>query len=228
MQPDLSGYFGKLPDRADFVTGRCPDGFLKLWEPFLMRGLAQSRQQLGDDWEEAYMTMPVWRFLVRPSPVAGASLVPVAGALMPSVDKVGRKFPLTVVAALDDAGSSGQPLQDWHDGVEAALVGALHEEATLSGFQQAVADLAAPVADAEGQATAACEHLEPDPETRDRVSSRFWCEAGPKSYGFDSDGLPAPEAFRWLLLPEAFEPGTDKRELAGQQHGRYQEEDHRT
>ncbi len=33
-----TGYFGKLPARADFVIGQCPAGFLKSWEAFLMTG----------------------------------------------------------------------------------------------------------------------------------------------------------------------------------------------
>lgn len=228
MQQNPTGYFGKLPDRADFVTGRCPDGFLKLWEPFLMRGLARSRQELGGDWEDAYMTMPVWHFLLKPSRRNGASAVPFAGALMPSVDKVGRKFPLTVVAPVDGAGVTCQPEQDWYDAVETVLVGALQEEATLAGFQAAAAELPPPSKAGDPEEEPSCGHMDPDPQTTGQTESRFWCRAGTKTYRFDCDGLPAPEEFRWLLLPEAFEANADNRKLAGQHHGRYHEEDHRT
>jgi len=228
MQQNLTGYFGKLPDRADFVTGRCPDGFMKLWEPFLMRGLAQSRQELGSDWEDAYMTMPVWHFLMSPSAGPDEHSAPVAGALMPSVDRVGRKFPLTIAAPLADGQVKDQPAQDWFDAVEAVLVDALQEDATLADFQAAVSGLAVPFTDAERRETPSGEELEPDHETKGLLTSRFWCRAGTKTFLFDCDGLPAPEEFRWLILPEAFEAHADNRDLAGQHHGRYQEEDHRT
>ncbi|MEM8701674.1 MAG: type VI secretion system-associated protein TagF [Pseudomonadota bacterium] len=228
MQRNLNGYFGKLPDRADFVTARCPDGFLKLWEPFLMRGLAHSRQHLAGDWEDAYMTMPVWRFLLKRSQGDEALSQLLAGALMPSVDKVGRKFPLTIVAAVDGAEVTGEPAQGWYDEVEAVLLGALREEAALSDFQEAVAGLAAPDAGADTQTSSSGKDVEPDQETKGQVASRFWCGTGTRSYRFDCDGLPAPEEFRWLLLPETFRAHRESAELAGQQHGRYQEEDHRT
>ncbi len=228
MQRNLTGYFGKLPDRADFVTGSCPDGFLKLWEPFLMGGLAQSRQQLGGDWEDAYMTMPIWRFWLKSTAPDGAAAACAAGALMPSVDKVGRKFPLTVVGAPSGAESIGEPPQTWYDDVEAVLLGALEDDATLSGFKEAVAGLAAPAANTETDDATQCGSMVPEADTKGRVTSRFWCQAGAQAICFGCDGLPAPNEFRWLLVPEAFEARSDRGDEAGQKHGRYQAEDHRT
>ena len=174
------------------------------------------------------MTMPVWRFLVKRSQGDDALGGPLAGALMPSVDRVGRKFPLTVVAAADGAETAGEPAQGWYDEVEAVLLGAVREEAELSDFQEAVAGLAAPDAGADTRASSSGKDVEPDQETKGQVASRFWCGTGTRSYRFDCDGLPAPEEFRWLLLPETFRAHRESAELAGQQHGRYQEEDHRT
>lgn len=228
MQRNLTGYFGKLPDRADFVTGSCPDGFLNLWEPFLIHGLGQSRQELGGDWEDAYMTMPVWRFWMKSSVPDGTPSACLAGALMPSVDKVGRKFPLTVVGSSEGGDDDCRPSGAWYDSVEDVLLGALGEDATLKEFQEAVAGLAAPFEGAEPDDGSSCEHLEPARKTRDQVASRFFCQAGPRAYRFSCTGLPAPEEFRWLLLPEAFKAGADDGKMAGQHHGRYQAEDHRT
>ncbi|WP_422038813.1 type VI secretion system-associated protein TagF [Roseibium sp.] len=228
MQRNLAGYFGKLPDRADFVTGSCPDGFLKLWEPFLIHGLAQSRQELGGDWEDAYMTMPVWRFWMKPSVPDGLPSTCLAGALMPSVDRVGRKFPLTVVGSSEGYGDACRPSGAWYDSVEEVLLGALGEDATFKEFQEAISELAAPFEGAERDDESSCEHMEPAHATRDQVASRFWCQAGPRTYRFGCNGLPAPEAFRWLLLPEDFKAGSDDGKTAGQHHGRYQAEDHRT
>ena len=52
---------------------------------------------MGDRWLEVYLTSPVWRF----SGAAGAcGPAPVIGVMAPSVDRVGRYFPLTIVAEL--------------------------------------------------------------------------------------------------------------------------------
>ncbi len=54
-----------------------------------------SKEQLQDAWLDAYLTGPVWRFVLDAG-VCGDSCY--AGILVPSVDRVGRYFPLTVVA----------------------------------------------------------------------------------------------------------------------------------
>lgn len=154
------GYFGKLPARGDFVTAACPAGFLKLWEPFLLEGLVQSRLDLKTAWEEAYMTMPVWRFWMKPAngdKLEGA----VAGAFMPSVDRVGRKFPLTVVAPVSPGESeTARPAGDWYETVEAILLQTLQEDADLAGFQKAVADLVPPVAASDDNPSAGLPELD--------------------------------------------------------------------
>jgi len=51
----------------------------------------------GEDWLDSYLTAPIWRFLLS-SGVCGQ--MPMLGVMMPSVDRVGRYFPLTVVVEL--------------------------------------------------------------------------------------------------------------------------------
>ena len=59
--------------------------------------MASSRAALGDRWLDVYLTSPAWRFAAA----AGAcGPVPVIGLIVPSVDRVGRYFPLTIVAEL--------------------------------------------------------------------------------------------------------------------------------
>jgi type VI secretion system protein ImpM len=223
-----SGYFGKLPARADFVIGHCPKGFLNLWEPFLMQGLAQSRQDLGDAWKEAYMTMPVWRFLIEPlAPSEGTLAQGIAGAFMPSVDKVGREFPLTLVAGIGT--QDGQAGSAWYGDAETILLGVLREEASLEAFQEAAAGMEppSPATDTAEQAIEA-PVLAAMPESDTRVRSRFWCRAGETEFAFACEGLPAAEAFRWLVLPEHYSAPADQETAAGDMHGRYHPEDHRT
>ncbi|MET1415360.1 type VI secretion system-associated protein TagF [Roseibium sp. HPY-6] len=222
------GYFGKLPDRADFVIGRCPNGFSRIWEPFLMRGLAQSREDLGAAWEEAYMTMPVWRFLIRPETGEGDTAEPVCGAFMPSVDKVGRKFPLTIAGSASGLTETAMPDEAWYDATEAALLSALDDEADLEGFKAAVAGLGEPSIGPNPAHSDEGRLLEAGDSTAGRLKTVFWCRAGQGAFVFRCPGLPEEGAFQWLLLPEVFETTDMKSEVAGQEHGRFHSEDHQT
>jgi type VI secretion system protein ImpM len=91
------GWFGKLPSHGDFLQRRVPDNFLRTWDSWLQACVAQSREHLGDAWLSTYLTSPVWRFFLSRG-VIGASTF--AGIVLPSVDRVGRYFPLTVLAEL--------------------------------------------------------------------------------------------------------------------------------
>src|SRR6267154_5928531 len=88
------GLYGKLPSHGDFLRRRVSDDFVAGWDAWLQRCIAQSRAALGEEWLETYLTSPAWRFALSAA-VCGPT--PVAGVLVPSVDRVGRYFPVTVV-----------------------------------------------------------------------------------------------------------------------------------
>jgi type VI secretion system protein ImpM len=88
------GLYGKLPTHGDFLRRRVADDFVAGWDSWLQRCIADSRAILGEQWLETYLTSPVWRFALGPH-VCGAA--PLAGLLIPSVDRVNRYFPLTLV-----------------------------------------------------------------------------------------------------------------------------------
>jgi type VI secretion system protein ImpM len=88
------GFFGKLPGYGDFVQRNvCPE-FSKYWDNWVLKSLSSSREQLGDLWRDKYFNSPIWRFVISQDAV---SQTPVAGFIMPSVDKAGRCYPFTVV-----------------------------------------------------------------------------------------------------------------------------------
>lgn len=93
------GYYGKVPTRGDFVTRRLPRSFLDSWDSWLQRAVAASRSMLGEAWLDAYLTGPIWRFALGPG-LCGEQAV--AGLLMPSVDSVGRYYPMTIATLLED------------------------------------------------------------------------------------------------------------------------------
>ena len=97
------GFFGKLPGYGDFVQRNvCPE-FVKYWDNWLLKSLSSSHEQLGDLWRSKYFNGPIWRFVISQN---GLSQTPVAGFMMPSVDKAGRCYPFTVVC---QAGAAVNP-----------------------------------------------------------------------------------------------------------------------
>jgi type VI secretion system ImpM family protein len=94
------GLYGKLPSHGDFLRRRVDDAFVDRWDGWLQRCMDASRAALGDRWLDVYLTSPAWRFACAPG-ACGPS--PVVGLMVPSVDRVGRYFPLTLVAELPEA-----------------------------------------------------------------------------------------------------------------------------
>jgi type VI secretion system protein ImpM len=97
------GFFGKLPCRGDFLQRRVRQEFVTVWDPWLQRCLAESIRQMQERWLEAYLTSPVWRFVVSPG-ICGDGAY--GGVMVPSVDRVGRYFPLTIVASWEPENSA--------------------------------------------------------------------------------------------------------------------------
>jgi type VI secretion system protein ImpM len=91
------GLFGKLPSHGDFLRRRVPNEFVDAWDSWLRECLPASRNALGERWLDLYLTSPAWRFICAAG-TCGPS--PVIGLMVPSVDRVGRYFPLTLVAPL--------------------------------------------------------------------------------------------------------------------------------
>jgi type VI secretion system protein ImpM len=93
----VPGFYGKLPSHGDFLQRGVNDDFVNHWDAWLQAGMARSRSELGEAWLDVFLTSPLWRFALA-SGVVGAPVW--AGILLPSVDRVGRYFPLTIVAEL--------------------------------------------------------------------------------------------------------------------------------
>lgn len=122
------GWFGKLPSHGDFLHRRVSEAFLGRWDGWLQECVARSREHLGERWLATYLTSPVWRFFLSPG-VLGASAF--AGIVLPSVDRVGRYFPLTIVAELPaDLSAMAIAIQgrEWLKTIEAVALGALESE----------------------------------------------------------------------------------------------------
>lgn len=136
------GFYGKVPALGDFVSRRLSRGFTEPWDAWLQSCLACSREQLGDDWLEIYLTSPMWRFVLSPS-LCGEQAW--AGAVMPSVDRVGRYFPLAIAMASDGQRETVQIIaagDEWFRRAEAELLSALDDDGfEIEAFDRRVAAL---------------------------------------------------------------------------------------
>lgn len=91
------GFYGKLPTHGDFLRRRVSDAFVGVWDGWLQECIASSRATLGARWLDVYLTSPAWRFVCASGACGPAAVI---GLMVPSVDRVGRYFPLTLVAEL--------------------------------------------------------------------------------------------------------------------------------
>jgi type VI secretion system protein ImpM len=131
--PTGTGFYGKLPSLGDFVNRRLPAQLVQPWDQWLRECMAASQSQLGDDWLDTYLTSPLWRFVLTPG-IAGQTGW--AGVLMPSVDRVGRYFPLTLAAPLPGLADPFRVLcgPSWFARAEALALSGLDDDASLDAF----------------------------------------------------------------------------------------------
>jgi len=138
------GLYGKLPGQGDFVTRRLPRPFVDRIDAWLQEMLAQSQSQLGDKWLDAYMSAPIWRFVMGPGIASATQWL---GVLVPSVDRVGRWFPFVVATPAPwqaDPASAMVALDNWYDALERHCLHALETRCELDQLDSALQRLVLP------------------------------------------------------------------------------------
>lgn len=119
------GLYGKLPAYGDFIFRNLNSTFINPWDEWLQHFISGSRQQLGDEWLNIYLSSPIWRFVISPGVLDNTMW---AGFMMPSVDRVGRYFPVSVVKPFP---ASVNPVnfivnqQNWFNQLETICLSAL-------------------------------------------------------------------------------------------------------
>lgn len=232
-----TGFFGKLPSRGDFIGRHLPKSFLESWDGWLQAAIAQSRNQLGEAWREAYCTSPIWRFALGDGLCGPAGY---AGVLMPSVDRVNRYYPLVIAAPL----TPNWPLltlpivgEAWFQQAERLALEALERDVLdLEDFSQQVNTLGSPPAARftdSGSTTGKAWHcLLPDtlslsqtaPALADYLLRRalarpsLWWTEGSECITrclLICDGLPPIESFAALLAGDWEQRGWQEKALTG-------------
>jgi type VI secretion system protein ImpM len=138
------GFFGKVTSHGDFVGRRLAPTFQQRWDDWAQQGLQASRQALGPQWLTTWLSSPIWRFALAPGVCGDAAW---CGLQMPSVDRVGRHFPLMIAAPWP----AGAPLLDcvtahdaWFTALEDLALSSLRAEFSLDDFDAALCALVQP------------------------------------------------------------------------------------
>ncbi len=132
------GWYGKLSMLGDFAQRRLPQHFVQACDTWLSAGMEASRQQLGPGWLDTYLTGPMWRFAFAPGVIDPSWWF---GVLMPSVDNVGRYFPLVVAretAAAPEGREAFGELAAWFAHVGWATLNTLRAQASVDDFEHAL------------------------------------------------------------------------------------------
>jgi type VI secretion system protein ImpM len=138
-------WYGKLPMLGDFAHRRLPLGFVNACDAWLSQGVAASRDSLGPAWLDNYLTAPLWCFAWSPRVVDEQWWF---GVLMPSVDAVGRYFPLVVAFSTEHAPTEPHALAQWaqwYVSAGACALQTLRSQATLEEFESALTTAGTPV-----------------------------------------------------------------------------------
>lgn len=136
------GWIGKIPGAGDFVRGGLSPRFARAWDEWLQGALTDARAALGDGFRDAYFAAPIRRFALPPGACGPRGAV---GILMPSVDRVGREFPLCLAAETDLAAAcayrAAGPL--W-DELESLALAMLNLDATPDLLREGLAEMTLP------------------------------------------------------------------------------------
>lgn len=164
----VAGWYGKIPALGDFASRRLPQDFIDAWDGWLQHVLGASRERLGPQWQEAYLGSPVWRFLLLPGACGERCW---AGVMMPSVDRVGRQFPLTIAVMPDaapDAFGMACATRDWFDAIEDIALACLSLDFPVEALEERL--MATPLAGPSPEAEAA--------QAAARDLAAWWRETG--------------------------------------------------
>jgi type VI secretion system protein ImpM len=138
----VSGFFGKLPSRGDFVGRGLSSASISVWDDWISQSLVSSRALLAEGWVDAWMVAPVWHFAL---PAGQCGPVSLTGLLCPSMDRVGRYFPIIAATELPRARQSTEPNGEaYHDALEQAVRDALMHDLAPEALSARLAAIPAP------------------------------------------------------------------------------------
>jgi len=139
------GLYGKVPCMGDFVVRRLNGEFVNNWDLWLQDCIANSRQLLGSSWLDQYLMAPIWRFVIGPNVLGDKAWI---GIMVPSVDRVGRYFPLTLAQPINpdiDILTTYLDNTGWFQSLENIGMDALGQNINFEEYESNLSEFPAPV-----------------------------------------------------------------------------------
>lgn len=136
-------WYGKLPSLGDFAGRRMSHALTSEWDTWLRDGMEEMRRADDTGWPDAFVNAPLW-FFIAPVAALGSSAI---GALAPSMDRVGRYYPLTVMATAPCADcpfADDLHIKAFLAGARAAIVDARRRTLTVDELDLRVSQLPSP------------------------------------------------------------------------------------
>ncbi len=197
VETDRIGFFGKIPSHGDFISEGLDRELIGAIDGWLRSGMHACADLFVDRWTSVFSTFPPIRFIIERG-VWGSYAY--AGVLMPSRDRVGRKYPLVILAQLGDFKEHPKALyldETWFMAAEALAETSLTTDFDMSRFTTSVKRLRMPKPREDD------DNL-PEP-TRGRPTSLWWHidAESRRPRGLKIDGKPAATDFVRLFKTAA-------------------------
>ena len=191
------GFYGKMPSNGDFVSRHLPRTFIDPWDQWLQQSIISSRQQLGENWLDRYLIGPIWRFALSAGVCGDNAWV---GLVMPSVDSVGRYFPLTLAVPVTDSCKLlfiADNEESWFAQAEDIALSALDKNNRLETFNQDIIKLAVP-----SHLSIDCSSHQGEKSAPELAESDFWRFAITESEPVSASLNPLMEQFLRQRFPD--------------------------
>ncbi len=207
------GIMGKHPGFGDFVGHGLSETARAGLDAWLGACLPPLRERMGEAWEAFWDGAPVLRFWIGRA-LAGRTA---AGVIAPSRDRVGRRFPLILMAeGVGLAPPVLDPAQDFYDALEAHLAAMRPGEGAASLLEGLDTDALGPGPEpeaasaegptvwahrAEGELGALLADAAPVDHARAATGrSYWWAPRGRQGAAIwlAQPGMPGPDAMGWL------------------------------
>ena len=138
------GAVGKLPSTGDFVRIGLPRSFVKPWDEWMSSWLGDVKADAGDKWSADYLTSPIWRFSIAAGVLERRQWL---GVMAPSVDRVGRQFPLCIALATQEPFGPGAmhfTNDELYDALEELAIEAVSSDLSTNALDTRITDLPSP------------------------------------------------------------------------------------
>ena len=130
------GFYGKLPSVGDFVRRQLSQAFVTRWCEWLEQMILTGKTQWGEvQWRAGYIISPAWRFVLNPDICGNKAVV---GIFAPSIDRVGRCYPLTLAVQFESTLPLSEVLlqgEAWFEALEKVASTSIKQTLSIEEFE---------------------------------------------------------------------------------------------